>query len=289
MITKQLLIVAATAFLALSPSTSAAKTKFDKHDSIKLQNCTLKFAKDNADISLSYPQIASSAKQDFPLMNSLNRAVFKTLSAYPPYEYKGSVNSPATLELYCATIASGLSAYGKANVLEPIPFSFYSTWWAFGNIKVVTLFIEQYVFAGGAHGNTTGTFLNFDPITGEPIDLRQNIIDTAELLEIAAIQFCRDRHLPKDALKIRTGLFCDLSDLPMPKQLGFSDKGLVLFYNQYEIAPYVMGQISITIPYKYFKAILSEQFTVSAMRNGGGKTYNENMKVHKERGRAVRY
>lgn len=248
-------------------------------DSLSLKNRMFVLNTKSAEISLSYPQIEGSAVLKYPLTDSLNRAVFATLSAKPPVPYKGKVFDAKSLELFCVSISTILAEYGRKASFDPIPFRFYSSWWAFGNKVVVSVFIKQYAYAGGAHGYTTGNFLNFNPMTGEKMDLRQNIADTSRLLEIAAEQFCKERRLPQKAVKMRTGLFCELSELPMPKQMGLSEKGLELYYNQYEIAPYSMGPIEITIPYKYFQDILSDKFSVSRMRSGGSKVYNEKMKA----------
>lgn len=250
-----------------------------KPDSLSLKNRMFVLNTKSAEISLSYPQIEGSAVQKYPLTDSLNRAVFTLLSSQPPLPYNGKVFDAKSLELFCVTISTALAEFGRKASFDPIPFRFYSSWWAFGNEVVVSVFIKQYTYAGGAHGYTTGNFLNFNPMTGEMLDMRRNIVDTSRLLDIAAEQFCQERRLPQNAVKMRTGLFCELSELPMPKQMGLSDKGLELYYNQYEIAPYSMGPIEITIPYKYFKAILSDKFSSSRMRSGGSKVYNEKMKA----------
>lgn len=281
-------LIAAAILVSTVCTMPSFAAKPDKNDSINLKNISLVLHQGNADISLSYPQVINTTKQIFPLKDSLNRAVFAALSADSPTKYKAKVTSADELKLYCISTAAELAKFGKQNIMEAIPFNFYSSWWAFGNKMIVSVFIEKYTFAGSAHGYTRGAFLNFDPFTGANIDLVKAVADTAKLLDIAADQFCRERHLPKDALRLQTGLFCELTDLPMPSQMGCSQKGLVLYYNPYEIGPYVLGAISITIPYRYFDDVLSEKLAISKMRSGGGKIYNEKMKIQKESGRTTR-
>ncbi len=39
------------------------------------------------------------------------------------------------------------------------------------------------------------------------------------------------------------------NDFQLPESLGFSDEGLIILYNPYEIASYSQGIIEFTIPY----------------------------------------
>ena len=43
----------------------------------------------------------------------------------------------------------------------------------------------------------------------------------------------------------------------LPSQFAVTDKGLMMFYNAYEAAAYVVGQISFTIPYESLQGVVN--------------------------------
>lgn len=261
--------------VATSLVSMAAKPKGS--DSIWVETKEATFKKGVIDISLNFPQL-DSKRGDETIVKNINQAVFKTLSANPPIPYNGTVTSMDGLHLFITTMATELDKKGRATTIDPLPFQYFSSWSAFGNKVAFSIFIKSYMYTGGAHGSTQGTYLNFDATTGQQINLHSFIEDTAKLLDLAAIYFCKERHLPLDALQLQTGLFCELSSLKMPSELGFSHKGLVLYYNQYEIAPYSMGAIVITIPYKAIQEVIGDKLDGGKVINGGMRNFDNNTK-----------
>ena len=49
-------------------------------------------------------------------------------------------------------------------------------------------------------------------------------------------------------------------DLPIPSSFALTQKGLLISYNYYEIAPYVDGVIAYTIPFDLLKGILKDDY-----------------------------
>jgi hypothetical protein len=43
----------------------------------------------------------------------------------------------------------------------------------------------------------------------------------------------------------------------LPENIGFTEKGIKLLYNQYEVASYADGPIELTLPYKDIRKFLS--------------------------------
>ena len=46
-------------------------------------------------------------------------------------------------------------------------------------------------------------------------------------------------------------------DFQLPETLGYSDEGLIVLYNPYEIASYSQGIIEFTIPYSEISSFLN--------------------------------
>ena len=92
----------------------------------------------------------------------------------------------------------------------------------FENKDVLTIKLESYIYTGGAHGYGTNRFLNFDKIKKVELD-RQELFKNED--EFKAERFY------------------------LPENIGYTDKGLLLFYEPYEIASFADGPIILTIPY----------------------------------------
>lgn len=260
-------------------------------DTLRLENTTTHFADGGIDIALSYPQLIT-AKQSKDstekLYTGINSDVCRIIASIAPApEALGKdslwtrATSPALLELYLLNASKGLLAelqdYGG-----PATYDLYSEWTAFSNAHLVSIFIKTYMFTGGAHGITVGRTLNYNVATGKPIELISQIEDTAYMMDLAAIYFCKERHLPKNAIKLNTGLFYELADMPLPDQIGFTSAGLVLYWDPYSIAPYSFGPVAITIPNKELDEILAESFFKMKVASGGSKSYNQKTKAKRK-------
>jgi len=112
----------------------------------------------------------------------------------------------------------------------------------FQSTEIVSIAITSYLNTGGAHGNTSISFLNFDTATGKRI-LNENLFTDIEAFKhIAKTYF-------DEEVKDKPILF-ESESYTLPENIGFSEEGLILLYNTYEIAPYVTGIIEFTIPFE---------------------------------------
>ncbi|MFZ1455157.1 MAG: DUF3298 domain-containing protein [Saprospiraceae bacterium] len=119
----------------------------------------------------------------------------------------------------------------------------------FQNPKVLCLSVNGYTFLGGAHPNTFTTFHNFDKATGKTLTLNDIISDMEAFRKIAETEFRKNQELTENQDLEEAGYFFDNGVYSLPSQFAVTDKGLMMFYNAYEAAAYVVGQISFTIPY----------------------------------------
>lgn len=140
--------------------------------------------------------------------------------------------------------------YFKGLVPPPIgPYQLYSRYKVTNSQNITSFYIDYYQFTGGAHGITTRLSYNVDNITGKELKLSdlfkggyeyKNVIN----LEIAnAIQFDKDKYFTgKDGFK------------GISEKQGFYviSGNVVIYFNVYEIAPYVTGIPEFYIPFEKF-------------------------------------
>lgn len=118
----------------------------------------------------------------------------------------------------------------------------------FESSKLISVSITSYVNTGGAHGNTSITFLNFDGQTGKRLKNKDLLKDEEGFKKLAQSYL-------KTTLKEDDVLFDD--DLfKLPENMAYTDNGVVLLYNTYEIAPYSTGIIEFTIPFDEIDSFL---------------------------------
>lgn len=121
--------------------------------------------------------------------------------------------------------------------------------------------IEQatYSYTGGAHGNYASIFANYDVENKKELTLQDVITaDSATLQKILEAQLRKDYNIP--APKPLTELLFD-PHLATTGNFYLSEKGIGFLYNPYEVAPYVVGQIELFIPYTTLAGHLTPAFS----------------------------
>ncbi len=119
--------------------------------------------------------------------------------------------------------------------------------------------ISASVFTGGAHPNSTITYLVLSPKTGEPVTL-DSIVPTSntnDLLTVAEKAFRKARNLKPDETYEQAGFQFEQNRFVLTKNFLLSKDGLAFCYNHYEIAPYAMGITELLIPWTDLKPIVN--------------------------------
>lgn len=117
--------------------------------------------------------------------------------------------------------------------------------------------IESYV--GGAHPMHITNFINLD-YTGKKLTWN-NILDTGKNQEMVLLNesvLKAIKQISPGRTWLQEGFLVETDSLPLPQNFAFTKDGLLIFYNEYEIAPYAMGPISYTISYAQLSGILKE-------------------------------
>ncbi len=108
--------------------------------------------------------------------------------------------------------------------------------------ELTSIAITTYTNTGGAHGTLNISFLNFDSKTGQRIQ-NNELFNDIETFKTVANPFF------KDATKDKS-LILDNNLFKLPTNIGYSEDGIVLLYNTYEIAPYSSGIIEFAVPFE---------------------------------------
>ncbi|SIP97933.1 DUF3298 and DUF4163 domain-containing protein [Maribacter ulvicola] len=119
----------------------------------------------------------------------------------------------------------------------------------FENNRIITIKLESYIYTGGAHGYGTNRFLNFDKLSGKELyqeDLFNNLI---EFKGYAETVFRKQENIPITGSINKTGFMFETERFYLPDNIGYTENGLLLFYEPYEIASFADGPIILTIPY----------------------------------------
>ena len=121
---------------------------------------------------------------------------------------------------------------------------------------VLTVSLETYAYTGGAHPNSNLAFYMFDRETGRTLSLTDLVSDTTALLNVVEQTFRQQQELlPQTNLEER-GYFLRNGRFFLPANIGMSRRGLIFYYNPYEIAAYAFGPIEVTVPYDQLGGIL---------------------------------
>ncbi len=114
--------------------------------------------------------------------------------------------------------------------------------------EITCIAINSYLNTGGAHGNMNISFLNFNSQTGELLQNDGLIKNKIGFIKLA--KRCFNLKLEEESNENGFNDYFFGDGFQFPANIGFSDEGVILLYNVYEIAPYSEGITEFTIPFE---------------------------------------
>jgi len=202
---------------------------------------------ESADIALNFPK----AKGTEDVINKIN----KTLENYIINQMNVSENEDTNENLQDA-VANFNNEYKSFK--NDFPES-AQQWEVFidGEVthrspEIISVAITSYMDTGGAHGNSRVQFFNFNSQTGEELSINDLVGNMEGLSEVIKKKLITEIKTGPDNME---NLFFG-KDFELPETLGYSDKGLIVLYNPYEIASYAQGIIEFTIPFEEVNSYL---------------------------------
>lgn len=165
-----------------------------------------------------------------------------------------------------ATSDNSLSALADAFLADAgdIPMSQQQGWQLSASARLqgrhgplITLALESYEYTGGAHGLPAVAYLHWH-------DGKKKSLSLADLLvegqQDAFWDAARQQHQQWLANQDLDQTFRDSWPFQRTDQAYLNENGLVLHYNVYDIAPYAMGQPTLTLPYDQLEGLLKPVF-----------------------------
>lgn len=134
----------------------------------------------------------------------------------------------------------------------------------FQNDSLLSYAVEYSDYEGGAHGSYRITYTNIN--LNDLVTLSEEDLFVPgyynELTEKIVQNLMKDYNAEVPDSLLMRGFFT-IEDIVPNDNFWLSDKGINYSYNQYEIAPYSMGVIDVTVPYSELKNILLPESIVS--------------------------
>lgn len=116
--------------------------------------------------------------------------------------------------------------------------------------SILNLQIKHYTYTGGAHGYEGFRSLLFDPETGKSISNNQLFKDQNAFKAFAEKKFRSKYKIPENQSINATGFLFESDKFHLPFNIFYTDKGLLLYYNPYEVASYADGSKELLLSYK---------------------------------------
>jgi hypothetical protein len=115
--------------------------------------------------------------------------------------------------------------------------------------SLLNIRIDHYTFTGGAHGYEGLQSLIFDPDTGKSISNDKLFKNKNAFKAFAEKKFRAKYNIPESGSINATGFQFEEDKFKLPRNIFYTDKGLLLHYNQYEAASYADGPKELFFPY----------------------------------------
>jgi len=110
----------------------------------------------------------------------------------------------------------------------------------------LSLYVDYYVYTGGAHGNTARVPYTFDLATGDRITLKDAAGENAQYVSIINAKI-------KSQIKARgIGLLEPFETIEADRDYFMKHNGVVIYFGQYEYTPYAAGMPEFEIPFADF-------------------------------------
>jgi hypothetical protein len=118
-----------------------------------------------------------------------------------------------------------------------------------------TVFYENYT--GGAHGSHSGTCHILDLNTGEALGEKDFFVEgyQEELAAMLVSKIAETNRL-KDPKELENMGFFSIDEIYPNGNLTIDDNGITYYFNEYEIAAYVVGITKVFLPYSEIKHLL---------------------------------
>ncbi|MGS0525976.1 PdaC/SigV domain-containing protein [Zobellia nedashkovskayae] len=127
---------------------------------------------------------------------------------------------------------------------------------SYENADFISVELNSYIFTGGAHGYSSQHFLNFDKNKAKELQNWEIFKDRKDFEQFAEQKFRNQERIPLEGPINSTGFMFESDTFYLPENIGFTEEGIKLLYNPYEVASYADGPIVLTLPFTDLKPYL---------------------------------
>ena len=118
------------------------------------------------------------------------------------------------------------------------------------DVNIISFYIDYYQFTGGAHGITRRVPYTIDVESGEVLEISSLFNDKFDYKSVIDNEIRRQINEEEDKYFDKGKMFKGIDDT---QKFYISDSDLIIYFNQYEIAPYSAGIIEFNIPISLFE------------------------------------
>lgn len=224
-------------------------------------------------VAIDFSYIRPGSEQDslsMQINHQLQRIAFGTnFMKREPEEAIKAVKS-----YYSSTYVKELESLYDADLKNGAKFDQLPSWYNFeydisSEIKtsrdsILNYSVTHYENTGGAHPNTYITWANINSHTGKVLT-RSDVFTKGsdkKTIELITKYLLKEvnRRLETDTIKTLQGLQDNGMllnvDLYVPENFLITEEGVTFLYNRYDIAPYVMGDFQLSIPYAEIEKLM---------------------------------
>ena len=266
---QQLFIIASLMLIGVTITSCFKKNDEIKFDKLVLKekvyliasnDTTIPFS--NVEIDYNYPK-SFKTKEDLARLQQIFNATFFNSESYD------SLSPKEALDKYLADYTEEYREIkdqyieDKKNLEDDYQPSWY--WYEmqksneilFEDENILSYSVQHSDYTGGAHGSLNMLYYTIDlnkitTVTQESI-FKPNYYKP--LTSIIIEKLMEKYNLDSPEKLIEEGFF-DINEISPNNNFWVNDTGVHYIFNQYEIAPYSMGPIEVTIPYEDLKSII---------------------------------
>ena len=201
-------------------------------------------------LTVSYPEIQTTQSP------SLKTKLSETIMHWVLAPVDGNTTPARTMEELYARLVAAQKAFAKESG-SSIPWEYArNVQIVYESPRVVCLELHEDGFTGGAHPFGDTQYVNLRADTGDKIKLSDLIRagQEANLTRIAENKLRESYEIPTGKPLDEAGFF--IERLQLTENFGITNTGITFFYNE-DIAPHVMGPVSIELPYKDIHDLLN--------------------------------
>ncbi|SHG73277.1 Protein of unknown function [Winogradskyella jejuensis] len=191
-----------------------------------------------ADIEVTFDK----AKPNSDIAKTVNETIISTILKSIPIS---ETNNPKTIE-------EALNSFDEEFKTFKTDFEDSEQTWTlaietevlYKTENIIAMGLSVYSDTGGAHGNDSIQFLNFNPSSGELYTYEDLFSDMEGFKKLAESYFLD--HMKNEGSEATEFFFG--KDFQLPENISFNEEGVILLYNRYEIASFNQGYTEFVIP-----------------------------------------